>query len=1075
MAKNERTKTLSREVYMIKKLISFIMILSGVFIISGAYAAAPIDCTDLLVCDQETFISVAPDALIVLDVSESMNLNPAGGTKKWGSSTSCVADAASCNSANCADGFCTNSSDDANCTTDCSRLAIAKRALFDLLDDDNNNVIDKADAVSMGIRLGFMRFKNGDDTANAYLSGNILLVKPIATSYQNIFCGASATTGSCAVSDTCSSGECIGSQALGVGGSPLASALNEANTYLAAHQAADSEAGDCRQKFVILLTTSSDTYSCAGDGTECQAQMYTRRRAVVAKAQALADAGYKVFSVGFGQSMPLYLKNTLNWIARWGGTDNPVITNSGNPSAYDPANVASNLCAPATAHVAGDCGGVSIPSWYGEQNDPGYGDPSVETSLNGLAGYAFLAEDAVDLSFSLKAAVATIRDQTYSFTRVSVQTVRTVDENYIYEASFVPLNTEAGELNDPFWLGHLKRYPLNEDGSLAASPDWDAGEILKARTGSTRTIYTYKDGSLINFDSVTAADLGVASAAIRDGVVNFVRNGDTAYDASTTDGAAKDGWKLGDIFHSSPISIGSPSPYFNDIIDANNAYAAYRSANPRTTANGQRLIVAGANDGQFHVFKTSDGSELWSFIPPNLLRKLQSFYHTAHPTSLTHQYFVDGPTTASDIWTGSGDGTAKSSSDWKAYMIISEGRGGGSTLWSSDPSCDSSLSDVYSSTYNQYCGYYAFDVTNTLGSPQYKWHFGGTGGLNATYGAHLGQPWSKITEGRVRISGNEKWVGFASGGYAAADCKTAQDSKCDKRGKGFYVIDLLTGNVLWAFTHLGPDGPTHADMDYSMVAQPASVDYDDDGFIETVYVPDEGGNIWRFKMCEKVDASAGTALQSSACSTSDWTGNIFYDPSSGEIRPIYTKPTVVKSLSGDYWVYFGTGDLNDPTAANAQEKLYGVKDNDRTTRWGLNDLDNISSLEQTYDYTRGPGWYINLSGGGEKMLADPVVYADVVYFTTYTPSHIDDVCEKGGEAKLVAVNYATGAGQFEDGERETSAGSGIASGAVVSENPYGGTNIYVTTSEGAKINAVQPPDPTANKANMQYWHDMRVQ
>ncbi len=58
--------------------------------------------------------------------------------------------------------------------------------------------------------------------------------------------------------------------------------------------------------------------------------------------------------------------------------------------------------------------------------------------------------------------------------------------------------------------------------------------------------------------------------------------------------------------------------------------------------------------------------------------------------------------------------------------------------------------------------------------------------------------------------------------------------------------------------------------------------------------------------------------------------------------------------------------------------------------------------------------------------------------------------------------------------RSTAAGTGIASGAVVSENPYGGTNIYVTTSEGARINPVQPPDPFANKPNLQYWHDMRV-
>ncbi len=138
-------------------------------------------------------------------------------------------------------------------------------------------------------------------------------------------------------------------------------------------------------------------------------------------------------------------------------------------------------------------------------------------------------------------------------------------------------------------------------------------------------------------------------------------------------------------------------------------------------------------------------------------------------------------------------------------MIISEGRGGNTNLFSSSQYCDSGFSTTYSSTYNRYCGYYAFDVTNTLSAPVFKWHFGGTTALTATQGSHLGQPWSKITMGRVKISGNERWVGFAAGGFSATDCKTANNcSKCDKRGKGFYVIDMLTGKILWTYTACGP-------------------------------------------------------------------------------------------------------------------------------------------------------------------------------------------------------------------------------------------------------------------------------
>ena len=64
-------------------------------------------------------------------------------------------------------------------------------------------------------------------------------------------------------------------------------------------------------------------------------KMYARRREVVAATKQLADAGYKVFVVGFGSTMPTYLQNTLNWMAWYGGTDNPLLSNSGSKTAYN--------------------------------------------------------------------------------------------------------------------------------------------------------------------------------------------------------------------------------------------------------------------------------------------------------------------------------------------------------------------------------------------------------------------------------------------------------------------------------------------------------------------------------------------------------------------------------------------------------------------------------------------------------------------------------------------------------------------------------------------------------------------
>ena len=149
----------------------------------------------------------------------------------------------------------------------------------------------------LGIRIGYMRFYDcsNDDTSGDYSSGCNSLRWGISSKYSRIFCNSSS---SC--SPTSSSDPSVNFESAS-GGTPLASAMNEAKLYLDAHKAADS-ARDCRQKFAILITDGSDTYACGGTGSEDQADQYKRRRATVARAKALADAGYRTFVVGFRES-----------------------------------------------------------------------------------------------------------------------------------------------------------------------------------------------------------------------------------------------------------------------------------------------------------------------------------------------------------------------------------------------------------------------------------------------------------------------------------------------------------------------------------------------------------------------------------------------------------------------------------------------------------------------------------------------------------------------------------------------------------------------------------------------------
>ena len=873
----------------------------------------------------------------------------------------------------------------------CDRLSIAKRTIFSILDADGNGTINSADYNLLGIRFGYMHFLgcSGEDDGN-YSTGCIKLMVGLTTDYSSVWNAVNTET------------------LVHCSGTPLAATLAEATSYLTASKTGDT-AASCRQKFAIFITDGADTNACGATSN-----LYKNRKASVQKAKALADAGYKVFMVGFAGDLSSVDVNTLNWMGYYG----------------DPKNTPSGQAITPSAN----------PCTEGSSNDPGNAT---------LSGYAFVTNDPASLSNALTQAVNTIRQAVYSFSTTSVAASRTASENYLYEASFLPRN-------DPFWDGYLKKYNLNSDGS-AGSVVWEAGQTLETRdlSSSARNVFTYRGGS---FEALGAelgpgqekTWLGVGTGSQATNIVNYILGSSTP-----------DNWRLGDIFNSNPIVIGSPSAYYADALDLNSpqAFAGFRTDNQ----SRQRLLVVGANDGQLHAFQAASagGTEQWSFIPPNLQQKLQYIYHATDPAPLSeaHTFFVDGPITVADVWLGTGDGTSKSKSDWKTLLVFGEGRGvrdqtnnasNTKYLWSSSQYCDSSFNSTYTSTYQYYCGYYALDVTDTSASrPGYKWRLDFTGGPQTQ--AYLGEPWSRMAIGRVKISGNETWVGFIGGGYGTAA----------NIGKGFFVVRLSDGHVLWSYAE-----NSDCSMSYPIPASPAVVDTDSDGFIDTAYVGDLGGNMWRFKFCTKADGTG--------CGTGNWSGGLLFNAQSSG-RPIYTAATIARDTSS-VWVLWGTGDRENPTATSGQDSFFAVKDSDRTTTYTSGNLQDVSASGVIYNNTSS-GWLIKLGNGtGEKDLADPTVYGGITLFTTYTPDTSDtNPCKRVGSSNLYAISmmpitingiaYAAGAGVLTPGSAGTNTGgaksvslatlgTGLAKSPVVSQNylPGSATNVYITLSGGADQN-----------------------
>ncbi|MGO4777279.1 pilus assembly protein, partial [Lysobacter sp. 2RAB21] len=128
---------------------------------------------------------------------------------------------------------------------------------------------------------------------------------------------------------------------------------------------------------------------------------------------------------------------------------------------------------------------------------------------------------------------------------------------------------------------------------------------------------------------------------------------------------------LGDIVNSTPLVTGANDDYGYMALDADKLkYEDYLKA--KRSSNRKPFVYVGANDGMFHAFDGTSGSEAFAYIPStslghmgNLLFPYQADYGTDQV--FKHRYYVDGPITAQDAYWGS---------SWKTVVVASVGAGG---------------------------------------------------------------------------------------------------------------------------------------------------------------------------------------------------------------------------------------------------------------------------------------------------------------------------------------------------------------------------------------------------------------
>jgi hypothetical protein len=348
------------------------------------------------------------------------------------------------------------------------------------------------------------------------------------------------------------------------------------------------------------------------------------------------------------------------------------------------------------------------------------------------------------------------------------------------------------DIVDGDYLGHLMAWDADlKTGVLAPDFVWDSGE--KMTIYGRGNVYTWTADGL----NPTRKDFNVGGSTLYSPVYPAPRtediNGDSLFDDNdaktiinyTLDPNYNDGthgpgyykgkrginvdiggtsyssWKLGDIYHSTPVVIAEPAFFFTD-----NNYPTFRDTN----LSRETIIYVGTNDGMLHAIKNTDGKEKFAIIPKSLLGKLRN-------SKVTHDFYVDASPKAYDVY-------FNAESKWKT-VIVSGLRGGGPY-------------------------YFAVDVTNP-DDPKILWEWPNP--VNDPVNtdpviAHLGDGWGKPDIGRVKVGAETKFVAFVTGGY----------STTDNLGNSFHIIDIETGNSLKSFivgdaTNKIPSGPTSYDKD----------------------------------------------------------------------------------------------------------------------------------------------------------------------------------------------------------------------------------------------------------------------
>jgi type IV pilus assembly protein PilY1 len=786
-------------------------------------------------------------------------------------------------------------------------------------------------------------------------------------------------------------------------------------------------------------------------------------------------------------------------------------------------------------------------------------------------GQFFFSNNAEELSDAIVSVITDIIEKSQSFTAATVPASRTVEGNQIYISYFIPADDTG------FWEGHLKNYTFTADGEILAAdgscltgsatdfppcPEdgtlrtnaagvWDAASAMPA--AASRSLYYSKLPSttsvlppLFLSTNVTAADLVIDTTpanfpvvkapytplgslaanaeALADEVTNYVRG--CVFGTNCTDRAQR----LGDIFHSNPLLVGPPNAPIND-----STYFSFAS----TYQFRPRVMYAGANDGFLHAFDGGEwrtppaptphgydagtGVELFGFMPWQVRQNVKNLPIDTPPRDY---YYVDGSPQAGDVWLPATPTAGKVPADWHT-VLLGGLRQGGRSVYALDVTDPPAITGSNG------------NADGSLEFPEYLWEFPCEAASCDSWRPFMGETWSDVVITRIKIAvklnsgttddnqtqGYERWVAIFGAGYDPkgdpndqAGYDATYGAGTSRAGRGVFMVDIQSGRVLAAklFDPTAAAGSVERGLLYAMPSTPSVFDLDFDGYADVVYIPDLGGNVWKWVIHDlgEFGENAGVAHDWTQPS---WAFKKYFDApeyarnpgtgaeSTGQYVRVASVPAEVTAATpattscpagmvcyfksffypptgtlkdGVFYLGFGTGERNDldfvgftPTTWE-NNRYYVVKDLDPYEQQSpalatifesnLVDVDSVGSCGTLGSYV---GYFL-VARETEKFITSSTIFLGDIWTGAFLPVVSADPCDAAGEAWIYRFSLTCADGGFSSGgspqdNRRTSIGTGVPTSPRVSVGPAPDpsdpdpecqTRIYMITSDGGISN-----------------------